>query len=173
MVRQQLVASAVHEALDGIVFRGVLSFVAVAIATSVPLVLHLEPNVHAAAHAVLPAGWILYAILIWIHERGRPAIGDDPWRGAREMDPGGARAGRMAAVGLPIAWTAAALGLLAHHLGTAGGAAEVIGIDLPMLAVGLSVASWAWWVSTRRVLAEALAIATTDTEAGHLPGARR
>ena len=171
-MQQRSVSSRVHEALDGIVFRTVLSFVAVAVVTSVPLVMHLQPTVHAAAHAVLPAGWTLYALAIWLHERGRPVIANDPWRASREIDPGGARAARIAAVGLPIGWIAAAIGLLVHHLGTTGGAVEVLGIDLPMLAVGWFLACWAWWASTRRALAETLTGSTADSGADNLRAAR-
>ena len=168
-MQQRSVAARVHEALDGIVFRTVLSFVAVAIVTSVPLVLHLQPTVHSAAHAVLPAAWALYAFVIWVHERGRPPIGEDPWRIAGEVDPGGTRAARIAAVGLPIGWMAAGVGLLVHHLGTTGGAAEVVGIDVPVLAVSWFLASWAWWASARRALAEALAAPTRDSGPDQLP----
>lgn len=168
-MQQRPVGSDIHDALDGIIFRTALSFVAVAVVTSFPLVMHLDPTVHAVAHAVLPAGWVLYAVLIWLHERGRPSISDDPWQVARELVPGGTRAARIAAVGLPLGWVAAAIGLLIHHLGTTAGAEEVLGIDVPVLAVGWFLASWAWWASTRRALAEALPAPTTNGGHGHLP----
>ncbi len=143
------------DALDGIVFRAVLSFVAVAVITAVPLLLHLPPGIHEAAHAVLPACWAVYAGLVYLRLRGVPAPADDPWSEARQAEAGGAGAARLAYVALPIGWLAAAAGLVAHHLSTTAGAAEVIGIDVPILGVTWLLAVIAWQASTHAAIASA------------------
>jgi hypothetical protein len=143
------------DALDGIVFRAVLSFVAVAIVTAVPLLLHLPPGIHAAAHAVLPASWVIYAVVTLVRVRGVPEPAGDPWKEGAEADPGAARAARIAYLALPVGWLAAAAGLLAHHLGTTPGTAEVLGIDVPVLGVAWFAAIVGWRASTRAVLAVA------------------
>jgi hypothetical protein len=159
------------DTLDGIVFRAVLSFVAVAVVTAVPLLLHLPPGIHAAAHAVLPALWVIYAVATLVRLRGVPEPVDDPWREAAEIDPGPARAARVAYLALPVGWLAAAAGLLAHHLSTAPGTAEVLGIDVPVLAVAWLVAVIGWRASSRAALASAQEIRSRRLRQ-HLEGLR-
>ncbi len=157
--------------LDGIVFRAVLSFVAVAVVTAVPLLLHLPPGIHEAAHAVLPAGWAVYAVTTYLRLRGVPAPAEDPWDEARQADAAGAGAARLAYLALPIGWLAAAAGLLAHHLSTTAGAAEVLGIDVPILGVTWLTAVMAWRASTRGAIATA-AEARNRRLRSHLEGLR-
>ncbi len=152
----QTIDEPITAALDGIVFRAVLSFVAVAAVTAVPLLLHLTPVLHAAAHAVLPASWMVYALLVLVRRPDTPDSDVDPWAEASTVDAGAARAARIAFIALPVGWLAAAAGLLAHHLSTNAGTAEVLGVDVPILAVGWFVAVLAWRSSTRAVLGVAL-----------------
>lgn len=153
-----------HEAMDAIVFRAVLSFVAVAAIAAVPLLFHLPPGIHEAAHAALPAVWTAYAAVTWLRLRRRSSASGaahpaatDPWATAAEADPGGARSARLALGLLPVGWLAAALGLLAHHLSTTMGQLEVLGIDVPVLAIAFVLATWAWRASCSETVARAAA----------------
>ena len=143
---RQTIDEPITAALDGIVFRAALSFVAVAAVTAVPLLLHLTPVLHAAAHA----------LLVLVRRPDTPDEEVDPWAEASTVDASAARAARIAFIALPIGWIAAAAGLLAHHLSTNAGTAEVLGVDVPILAVGWFVAVVAWRSSTRAVLGTAL-----------------
>ena len=144
-----------RDAYDGIVFRAVLSFVAVACIAAVPLLLHLPPDIHAAAHAVVPALWVAYAGITWLRLRGMAPITVDPWERAAETGTAGAWGARLALVALPVGWMAAAIGLLAHHLSTTGGLLQVLGIDAPVLAASWLLATLAWRASCRAAVAAA------------------
>ncbi len=145
----------VTEACDGIVFRAVVSFVAVTAIAAVPLLLHLPPGIHEAAHSVLPGVWIIYAVVVLVRLRGVPDPPGDPWRQASAADADAARPAHIAYVLLPVGWLAAAAGLLIHHLSSASGTAAVLGIDVPILAIAWFSALTAWRANCRAVLSSA------------------
>lgn len=153
-----LVQAPIVAALNGIVWRGVIGFALVVSVAAIPLVVQLDDTVHFAAHVVLPAGWVAYAVISTVMAFvRRQRVEGDPWHAAAEADPSHTAFARMV-TGFTIGgWLATVVGVIVHHhLSTTQDILRTLSVDLPVLLGAWAIASWAWTRASRRSLARAV-----------------
>lgn len=135
-------------ALNGIVTRAVIGFVLVAALASLPLLVHLEGAVHEAVHLLLPAGWVVYALLTGVTLLLRPAYHEadgDPWLNAAQIDPGHARFARALSLFMLLGWALSVAAMLVHHhLGTDAAIQRTLLVDVPIMVAVWGLAAFAW-----------------------------
>jgi hypothetical protein len=156
-----MVEAPVITALNGIIVRAVVGFILVAALTSLPLLVHLEGPVHEAVHLLLPAGWVVYAVLTGTGLLLRPGYHDgdgDPWLNAAQIDPGHARFARALSLFMLLGWAVSVAAMLVHHhLGTNAAIQRTLLVDVPIMFAVWGLASFAWtrWCAHALARAEA------------------
>ncbi len=145
-------------ALNGIVVRALIGFSVVAGYASLPLLLRLDPPVHAAFHFLLPAGWVAYAILTAARLILRPAPHEpDVWPRAAEVDSALAGLARRVSAAMTIGWlVAVAAVIVQHHLTSPREVFVTFGIIVPLTFAAwlLAVLAWSGWCRASLARAE-------------------
>lgn len=154
--REQVQAPVVA-ALHRIMVRAYVGLALIAAASLAPLLLHLDPPIHQASHFVIPAGWVLYAVITAAVLVLRPAHAEaDAWRRAAEVDPDLVRYARGVSALMVAGWLAALAAVLVHHHLTSPREVFVtVGIIVPLTLAAWLLALLAWNAWCRATLARA------------------
>jgi hypothetical protein len=150
------VVEPLERALGALIVGGLVSFV-LSVGTVFTALFAPDGLVHEIAHVLLVGVMVVVVVARAVQmRRRRGEVDPDAWSRARAVHPSDARIAELLIASVPLSWLVGNGTILVHHVPALNGAALMIGLWLPMVAVLWTVATFAWHDICRDRIAGAL-----------------